>query len=49
MITTVVSAIAAVVASNTIVDSIMCGVGISTGLYVASRTKKATAMPKKTR
>lgn len=49
MVTSVVSAIATVVSSNIIVDSIMCGVGISTGLYVASRTKKATAMPKKTR
>ena len=49
MVTSVVFTIAAVAASNTIVDSIMCGVGISTGLYVASRTKKVTAMPKKTR
>ena len=48
MVISVVSAIAAV-ASNTIVDSIICGVSISTGLYIASRTKKATAMPKKTR
>lgn len=49
MIMTVVSVITAVVTSNAIVDSIMCGVGLSTGLYVASRTKKVTAMPKKTR
>lgn len=34
---------------TTTVESICCGVGIGTGLYVASRTKKTTAMPKVTR
>jgi len=41
--------LATAVASTTIVEAIVTGVGLGAGLYCASRTQKTSSMPKAAR